>query len=89
MRRVLGIGTLWALKRLLKAANGSNPTSPWRRPFGDGPKGERLRFDLERVSESLATRAHTRSKPPRMRRGRPRKTRLPSGVELIQPRVRA
>ena len=56
--------------------------------LGDGPKA-RLRFDLERVGQALGTRAHGPSESPRRRRGRPRKTGLPPGVDLIQPRARA
>jgi hypothetical protein len=56
--------------------------------LGDGPKA-RLRFDLERVAEALGSRAHGRSEPPSRRGGRPRKTGLPPGVELIQARGRA
>jgi hypothetical protein len=56
--------------------------------LGDGPKA-RLRFDLERVAEALGTRARTPSQPPHPRRGRPRKTTLPPGVELIRARGRA
>jgi hypothetical protein len=56
--------------------------------LGDGPKA-RLRFDLERVAESLGTPPRAPSEPPRRRRGRPRKSGLPPGVELIQARGRA
>ena len=56
--------------------------------LGDGPKA-RLRFDLEHVAEALGTRAHARQAPPRRRRGRPRKSGLPPGVELIQAGGRA
>jgi hypothetical protein len=56
--------------------------------LGDGPKA-RLRFDLEHVAEALGTRAHVRPEPPRRRRGRPRKSGLPPGVELIEVGGRA
>jgi hypothetical protein len=56
--------------------------------LGDGPKA-RLRFDLERVAEALGERTYVPSAPPSRRRGRPRKTGLPPGVELIQARGRA
>ena len=56
--------------------------------LGDGPKA-RLRFDLEHVAEALGTRAYARQAPPRRRRGRPRKSGLPPGVELIQAGGRA
>jgi hypothetical protein len=51
--------------------------------LGDGPKA-RLRFDLEHVAEALGTRERGHQAPPRRRRGRPRKSGLPPGVELIQ-----
>ncbi len=51
--------------------------------LGAGPKA-RLRFDLEHVAEALGTCAHARREPTRRRRGRPRKSDLPPGVELIQ-----
>lgn len=54
--------------------------------LGEGPKA-RLRFDLERVEHEL--RPQTRHQPPpsrRGKRGRPRKTMLPPGVELLQGR---
>jgi hypothetical protein len=54
--------------------------------LGDGPKA-RLRFDLERVDEELRRRAVSRPGPhQRIRRGRPRKTALPPGVELLRGR---
>jgi hypothetical protein len=54
--------------------------------LGDGPKA-RLRFDLERVDEELRPRAVSRSGAShRARRGRPRKTALPPGVELLKGR---
>jgi hypothetical protein len=53
--------------------------------LGDGPKA-RLRFDLEHVGQALGTRAEAPSEPARRRRGRPRKTGLPPGVELLQAR---
>jgi hypothetical protein len=56
--------------------------------LGDGPKA-RLRFDLERVVKALGTRDERPSERPRRRRGRPRKTGLPPGVELLQARGRA
>jgi len=56
--------------------------------LGDGPKA-RLRFELEHVAEALGTRAYVRQAPPRRRRGRPRKSGLPPGVELIQAGGRA
>jgi hypothetical protein len=56
--------------------------------LGDGPKA-RLRFDLERIAQILGESAAAPSERPRRRRGRPRKTSIPPGVELIQPRARA
>jgi hypothetical protein len=56
--------------------------------LGDGPKA-RLRFDLESVGEALGTSIQAPSERPRRRRGRPRKTGLPPGVELLQARSRA
>lgn len=54
--------------------------------LGDGPKA-RLRFDLERVEDELRIRAnsHPRRRP-RARRGRPRRTALPPGVDLLRGR---
>ncbi|MEO8690871.1 MAG: hypothetical protein ABI611_21975 [Solirubrobacteraceae bacterium] len=58
--------------------------------LGDGPKA-RLRFDLERRRAALAemnTRDQPRpDKPPRRRRGHPRKRATSPGVELIQGRA--
>jgi hypothetical protein len=56
--------------------------------LGDGPKA-RLRFDLEHIARVLETRAERPSQPARRRRGGPRKTGLPPGVELLQARGRA
>jgi hypothetical protein len=56
--------------------------------LGDGPKA-RLRFDLERVGEAIGTPVEARSERPRRRRGRPGKTGLPPGVDLLQARGRA
>jgi hypothetical protein len=56
--------------------------------LGDGPRA-RLRFDLERVAQAVGAPAGGPSKPKRRRRGRPRKTALPPGVELLQARGRA
>jgi hypothetical protein len=56
--------------------------------LGDGPKA-RLRFDLEHVAEAIGARARARKMPPPRRRGRPRKSELPPGVELIQAAGRA
>jgi hypothetical protein len=54
--------------------------------LGDGPKA-RLRFDLERVEEELRPSAPARPEArQRTRRGRPRKTALPPGVELLKGR---
>ena len=58
--------------------------------LGDGPKA-RLRFDLERARAALAE-MNARDqpppdKPPRRRRGRPRKRAEPPGVQLIQGRA--
>lgn len=54
--------------------------------LGDGPKA-RLRFDLEQVDEELRPRTASHSRPrQRMRRGRPRTTALPPGVELLKGR---
>ena len=58
--------------------------------LGDGPKA-RLRFDLERARAALvAMNARDQpppDKPPRRRRGRPRKRASSPGVELIQGRA--
>ncbi len=51
-----------------------------------GPKA-RLRFDLERVAQALGT-ALAPPERARRRRGRPRKSGLPAGVELLQARDR-
>jgi hypothetical protein len=56
--------------------------------LGDGPKA-RLRFDLERVGDVLGSAVAPPPRTPRRRRGRPRKTALPPGVELLQARGRA
>lgn len=54
--------------------------------LGDGPRA-RLRFDLERVDEVFRPQTVSRPGPlQRKRRGRPRKTTLPPGVELLTGR---
>jgi hypothetical protein len=58
--------------------------------LGDGPKA-RLRFDPARARAALAAREqHAQpppDKPPRGRRGRPRRQSVPAGVRLIQGRA--
>lgn len=55
--------------------------------LGDGPRA-RLRFDLERVEEELLPRRGSQPQPPRRKRGRPRRSLLPPGVELLNGRGR-
>lgn len=55
--------------------------------LGDGPRA-RLRFDLERVEEELHPRRASHSQPAPRKPGRPRKSLLPPGVELLNGRRR-
>lgn len=55
--------------------------------LGDGPRA-RLRFDVERVEEELLPRRGFQPQPPRRKHGRPRKSLLPPGVELLNGRGR-
>jgi hypothetical protein len=79
--RALGVKTSWvyAHKDELGAVT-----------LGTGPRA-RLRFDLERATQlvrrgGVTSKAAERTSPGRPRRGRPRKARLPDGVELIRGR---
>jgi hypothetical protein len=56
--------------------------------LGDGPRA-RLRFDLKRVEQELRPRERSQVPAARGRkRGRPRKTMLPPGVELLHAKDR-
>jgi hypothetical protein len=75
--KLFGVTTSWVY---------ANKTRLGAVKLGAGPKA-RLRFDLERVEQELRPRTPSaRGGHQRRRRGRPRKTELPPGVDLLKGR---